>query len=429
VPTPEAFRSGVDELSGVIPPDNPSFEDDGGETTRGDDDEDAAGSNQGEDASGLDNSTSIVPVVRYSNPNFFISDVPRSSPFYLNPHIWVLAFMCQKSQGFTIPHMGSLSRYLSRATELICPVIPMIHVPTLRAANISIHLGYALSVAGAALENSEHALAFTDQSLSYKRTSVQNDFIAPDRSFSFRFELFQSLITYQFLGMFSRLQVQRDRALRFSPTIIRNFRDLACTEIVRNTPDYIHLALSGQLPLDTAWRLWVQYEVQKRTVFLVLISSLQLGGPYGCGVRLSEANVRLPCHEELWTAGSAEEWASAARRQALSWWLDNQERGGWEEVYDGYGPAVRHMQDVVGEQAMPLLSEALAALHLSSPAPHTLPDRPPPFPDIHRVGPARLTVRAHRLGRFAKTVILHARALSNQAAVTIPLLEPPNLNI
>lgn len=133
VPTP-AFRSGVDEFSGFIPGDDPSFEDDGGENTRGEDED--AGSNQADDPSGLDSSTSIVPVVRYSNPNFFISDVPRSSPFYLNPHIWVLAFMCQKSQGFTIPHLGSLSRYLSRATEVICPVIPMIHVPTLRAPSV-----------------------------------------------------------------------------------------------------------------------------------------------------------------------------------------------------------------------------------------------------------------------------------------------------
>ncbi|PLW39862.1 hypothetical protein PCASD_07905 [Puccinia coronata f. sp. avenae] len=405
------LRSGADALGHFVPSDH-----DLGDAR------DNINQNQDENVSevptrDLDDSTSVVPIVRYSDPNFFISDVPETSPFYLNPHIWVLAFMCQKSQGFTIPHMGSLSLYLSRATEVMCPVIPMIHVPTLRAPNISIHLGYALSVAGAALETSEHALAFTDQSLSYKRISVQNDFLSRNRSFGFRFELFQSLITYQFLGMFSRLEVQRNRSLRFSPTIIRNFRELAFTETIRKTPDYVQLALSGRIPMEPAWKLWVQYEVQKRTAFLVLISSLQLGGPDACGLTLSETNLHLPCHEDLWTARSPEEWAEAARRQAMHCWLDNMQTN---EIV--VSPS--SIQDLSGEQSVPLLSEALAALHISN-----LTEMQRPISDIHRVGVCGVTVRAERLGSFAKTVIHHARSLTHQATVSIRLLDPPQLNI
>ncbi|KAI7957130.1 hypothetical protein MJO28_004225 [Puccinia striiformis f. sp. tritici] len=387
---------------------------------------------------------SIVAIVKFSEPSFFISDIPIGSPFYLNPNIWSLAFLCQKSQGFTIPHMGSLSRFLCKATQVICPIIPMIHVPTLRAPLISIHLGYALSVAGAALDHtSEHALAFTDQSLSYKRISVQNDFLRRDRSFSFRFELLQSLLTYQFLGMFSRLEIQRERAIKFSPTIIQNFRDLGFVDILRNSPDYIQLALSGQIPLDVGWKLWVEYEVQKRTVFLILISTLQLRGTREIELKLSETNLRLPCHEDLWTASTSEEWALIARRQAMNCWLDNLES---EETQH-----TKNIEDVVGEQSMPLLSEALAALHLyscdesesmtrsaDSSDSDTLQNHHHQLlrnqsnltiPDIPIRANLPITVRHHRLGAFAKLVILHARALTNQATVSIRLLDHPQLNI
>jgi hypothetical protein len=65
--------------------------------------------------------------------------------------------------------------------------------------NISIHLGYALSVAGAALETSEHALAFTDQSLSYKRISVQNDFVGYHNLISAREILFNKCMMFSSL--------------------------------------------------------------------------------------------------------------------------------------------------------------------------------------------------------------------------------------
>lgn len=44
---------------------------------------------------------------------------------------------------------------------------------------MSIHLGYALTVAGAATDSSEHAIAFANQSLLYKRPLVQRDFVCP----------------------------------------------------------------------------------------------------------------------------------------------------------------------------------------------------------------------------------------------------------
>ncbi|WAQ83200.1 hypothetical protein PtA15_3A569 [Puccinia triticina] len=404
--------SGEQGLNSFIPQDDHAF--------YGDDARENTDQREDENLPAVSSATggSIVPLVKFSEPSFFISDVPISSAFYLNPEIWILAFLCQKSQGFTIPHMGSLSHYLSRAAEVMCPVIPMFHVPTLRAPQISIHLGYALSVSGAALESSEHALAFTDQSLSYKRISVQNDFLRPDRSFTFRFELLQSLLTYQFLGMFSRLEIQRQRAVRFSPTIVRNFRELDFVDTLRGSPDYVQLALSGQIPLDVAWKLWVEYEVRKRTAFLVLISALQLRGPYESELKLSEANLPLPCHEDLWTAKSSEEWAQAARKHAMCCWLDNMQTS--ESFF-----ANTNIQEVAGEQSIPLLSEALAALHISDATSQTKP----PIPDIHCVGTSRLTVRAERLGCFAKTVIYHARAMTNQATVSIHMLEPPQLNI
>jgi hypothetical protein len=118
--------TGEEGLSSFVPADDQEFYDLARENTNQREDENIPeiSSNVG---------TSIVPLVRFSDPSFLISDVPQSSPFYLNPSVWILAFLCQKSQGFTIPHMGSLSAYLSRATEVVCPVIPMFHVPTLRA--------------------------------------------------------------------------------------------------------------------------------------------------------------------------------------------------------------------------------------------------------------------------------------------------------
>lgn len=352
--------------------------------------------------------------VKYLQQSFFISDVPESSPFYLNPNIWVLAFLCQRSQGFTIPHIGSLSRFVSRATEVVCPVIPMIHVPTLRTSLISIHLGYALSVAGAASESSDYALAFTEQSLSYKRPLVQNDFICRERSFTFRFELFQALLTYQFLSMFSRSEVQRDRARNFNRTIIENFRDLDFIQVLRRSPDYIQLALSGQISLELGWKLWINYEVQKRTAFLVLISSLQLGSLPGYELKLPEADLPLPCHEDLWLARNAKEWAEAARNHDMKYFFDN------TNVIGACPTDTKMTEPALGEQSIPTLSEALAALVLTDYS----TDESKQIPDISRVGLTRLTLRAERLGRFARTVIRHTGALAHQATVSPRVFGP-----
>lgn len=346
-------------------------------------------------------------VIPYIQPNFFINDVPETSPFYLNPNIWVLAFLCQRSQGFTIPHLGTLSRFVSRATQVICPVIPMIHIPTFKTTMTTIHLGYALSVAGAASENSEYAIAFTDQSLTYKRPLVQNDFLSQTNGFNFRFQLLQALLVYQFIGMFSHLETQRTRSMKFSQTIVKNFRDLGFVESLRNSPDYIQLALSGEVPLDLGWKLWVNYEVQKRTAFLVLISSLQLKRTAESELRLSEADLPLPCHEDLWMAKSAEEWISAAQRHMMGCMIDNAKtNSSLIKTSNNLEPPF------MAQQTEPLLSEALAALNLSSEncSKHDIPD-------VMNVGLRSLTIRAHRMGGFARTVIHQTRALACQASV------------
>ncbi|CAH7665844.1 hypothetical protein PPACK8108_LOCUS137 [Phakopsora pachyrhizi] len=108
-------------------------------------------------------------MVRYSHPQFFITDEPESSPFYLNPTIWILAFLCQRSQGFTIPRICDLSKFVRKATSIMLTMTPMIHLLTFKTLMISIHLGYALSIAGAAADPSQQAIAFTEKSLSYKR--------------------------------------------------------------------------------------------------------------------------------------------------------------------------------------------------------------------------------------------------------------------
>lgn len=40
-------------------------------------------------------------------------------------------------------------------------------------------------------------------------------------AFDFRFELLQTLLTYQFLGVFNRLDPQRQRAVVFNDTMIQ----------------------------------------------------------------------------------------------------------------------------------------------------------------------------------------------------------------
>ncbi|CAH7682346.1 hypothetical protein PPACK8108_LOCUS15212 [Phakopsora pachyrhizi] len=278
-------------------------------------------------------------MVRYSHPQFFITDEPESSPFYLNPTLWILAFLCQRAQGFTIPRIGDLSKFVRKATSIMLPMIPMIHLPTFKTSMISIHLGYALSVAGAAADPSQQAIAFTEQSLSYKRPLVQKDFINNKNTFDFRFELLQTLLTYQFLGIFNRLDFQKRKAVAFGPTMIENLKELDLANVVRNAPDYVQLVLSGKLPLEIGWRSWSKYEMHKRTLFLVAVLSFQVSRH--TELILEDLDVRLPCHESMWMAPTAEEWLKAALKYNYS----NQ---------TGY----------VGEDSIPSLSQGLQSLSI-----------------------------------------------------------------
>ncbi|CAH7676322.1 hypothetical protein PPACK8108_LOCUS11441 [Phakopsora pachyrhizi] len=58
-------------------------------------------------------------MVRYSHPQFFITNEPESSPFYQNPTIWILAFLCQRAQGFTIPRICDLSKFFRKAISIM----------------------------------------------------------------------------------------------------------------------------------------------------------------------------------------------------------------------------------------------------------------------------------------------------------------------
>ncbi|KAI8443489.1 hypothetical protein BY996DRAFT_6427494 [Phakopsora pachyrhizi] len=63
-------------------------------------------------------------MVRYSHPQFFMTNEPESSPFYLNPTIWILAFLCQRAQGFTIPRIFDLSTFFRKATSIMLTMTP-----------------------------------------------------------------------------------------------------------------------------------------------------------------------------------------------------------------------------------------------------------------------------------------------------------------
>ncbi|KAI8458838.1 hypothetical protein BY996DRAFT_6410629 [Phakopsora pachyrhizi] len=75
-------------------------------------------------------------MVRYSQPQFFITDEPESSPFYLNPTIWILAFLCQRTQGFTITRICDLSKFVRKATSIMLTMTPMIHLPTFKTFTV-----------------------------------------------------------------------------------------------------------------------------------------------------------------------------------------------------------------------------------------------------------------------------------------------------
>ncbi|KAI8448143.1 hypothetical protein BY996DRAFT_6444342, partial [Phakopsora pachyrhizi] len=82
----------------------------------------------------LSNLTSLTLTLNstYSHPQLFITDEPESSPFYLNPTIWILAFLCQRAQGFTIPRICDLSKFVRKATSIMLTMTPMIHLPTFK---------------------------------------------------------------------------------------------------------------------------------------------------------------------------------------------------------------------------------------------------------------------------------------------------------
>ncbi|KAG0151417.1 hypothetical protein CROQUDRAFT_86836 [Cronartium quercuum f. sp. fusiforme G11] len=355
-------------------------------------------------------------VIRYSDPTFFITEEPISSPYYLNPNLWVLAFLCQRGQGFTIPTVGTLSRYMRKATVDMLSLLPMIHVPTLKASVMSIHLGYALCVAGAATDATEHGIAFANQSLLYKRPLVQRDFETEKNPFDFRFELLQTLLTYQFLGMYNRLDHQRQRAVNFNDTLVQNFRNLELTRIVQAAPDYVKLVLEGQMPLELAWRSWAKYETHKRTIFLVLMSAYQLSE--SPGLMAQDADVPLPCHEEAWNAPDAESWLVAMYRHTSKCLTDGK-------------PAI-------GEESLPSLTDALAALSLgpaACPTPAALASvqcnltgSSTALPPSCQNGLLPLTPpQIRQLGSFANVVLSHCEKMSNKnpqfAGTLIPTLK------
>ncbi|KAI8451403.1 hypothetical protein BY996DRAFT_6416424 [Phakopsora pachyrhizi] len=67
-----------------------------------------------------------------------------SSPLYLNPTIWILAFLCQCAQGFTIPRICDLSKFVRKATSIMLTMTPMIHLPTFKTSSDDAPLQYGL---------------------------------------------------------------------------------------------------------------------------------------------------------------------------------------------------------------------------------------------------------------------------------------------
>ncbi|KAI8450128.1 hypothetical protein BY996DRAFT_6417667 [Phakopsora pachyrhizi] len=92
-------------------------------------------------------------MVRYSHPQFFITDEPESSPFYLNPTIWILAFLCQRAQGFTIPRICYLSKFVRKATSIMLTMTPMIHLPTFKTLSSTLDSRAVVTASGGKTED------------------------------------------------------------------------------------------------------------------------------------------------------------------------------------------------------------------------------------------------------------------------------------
>lgn len=70
------------------------------------------------------------------DPDFLLTHEPVTSPYYLSPSAYSLAFICQRACGNRLPAVGTLSKFVRTAAETFLPFMPIYHIPTLNASYV-----------------------------------------------------------------------------------------------------------------------------------------------------------------------------------------------------------------------------------------------------------------------------------------------------
>ncbi|KAJ7209576.1 hypothetical protein GGX14DRAFT_520924 [Mycena pura] len=122
-----------------------------------------------------------------------------------------------------------------------------------------------------------------------------------------------TVVLLQTIGLFHQKTDERTISQSYHAMLVFMIRRAG---LISKNSSWVPTAAPGEV----MWRAWAFYEMTKRRVELIQVWALILSYLHDCcqsiffglpsSYMASEITLRLPCDEELWRAGSAEEWLS-----------------------------------------------------------------------------------------------------------------------
>ncbi|VDB91845.1 unnamed protein product [Peniophora sp. CBMAI 1063] len=191
--------------------------------------------------------------------------------------------------------------------------IPLLHLPTLSLRDKPPILVHAMQACGALFVNTQEANEFVIDTLNSTRDQLLQLMTKASNDFEQQLYLIIAGLLLQALDLERSSFEKRASSNIYHGMLIMMIQRCG---LVSRSSEYVPPPLKGaNLPyVDAAWRDWAMHETIKRALHVAYIHDAFHCVFYSLPPSFPRNEMNLPVDEDLWRAGSAEEWSAILHR-------------------------------------------------------------------------------------------------------------------
>jgi len=204
--------------------------------------------------------------------------------------------------------------------------MPIMHPPTFSVVSKPAILVSAMQAAGALYVKTPAAVSFIANTLDSARDEIMAAFSRNPTTVEEQVHLILAVCILQTIGLFHQAPAQRAQSNIYHAMLVMMIRQ---SGLLSSNARWVPASFTDAASCEIAWRDWVCYETTKRALSLTFLHDCCHCIYFTLRPTFSpdEFNLRLPCEQPLFSAGSSADWQQILLQTSAYGLIEDRLRG------------------------------------------------------------------------------------------------------